>query len=121
MLSRRGRIQREEEEAIHKGTGLRGQERQDEGTRHEGPQPFWEKSGFTGLAPPYNCPFLSHLRKPSPLPSSSSLSVAMAEFLAGRGEPLLNDLPALLLRGHSYRESLGLFRGSPRDPGGPGF
>uniref|UniRef100_A0A8C0LHC7 Tyrosine-protein kinase n=1 Tax=Canis lupus dingo TaxID=286419 RepID=A0A8C0LHC7_CANLU len=53
-------------------------------TCHKGPSSaLWGKSGFTGLAPPYNSPFLSHLKKLSPLPSSSSLSVAMAEFLVG--------------------------------------
>lgn len=39
----------------------------------------------------------------------------MAEFLAGCGEPLLNDLPALSLRRRSYRESLGSLGGFPRE------
>lgn len=39
----------------------------------------------------------------------------MAEFLAGCGKPLLNDLLALSLRRHSYRESLGSLGGFPRD------
>ena len=63
----------------------------------------------------------SHLRKSSPFPGSSSLSVAMAEFLAGRGEPLLNDLLALSLRRHSYRGKRWLPWGLPKGPGGPDF
>lgn len=45
---------------------LGAQERQDGGSCHKGPQPLWGKSGFTGLAPPYDSPFLSRLKKPSP-------------------------------------------------------
>lgn len=70
-------------------TGLGGQERQGRVMR----APLG-KSVFTGLAPPCNSPFLLHLRKLSSVPSSSSLGVAMPEFLAGCGEPLLNDLLA---------------------------
>lgn len=121
ILSRRGRTWREDEEDVPTGTGLGGREMSGGSTCHKGPSSaLWGKSGFTGLAPPYNSPFLSHLKKLSPLPSSSSLSVAMAEFLMGCGEPLLNDLPAPLLRGHHYRKSLGSLEGLlPKGSWGP--
>lgn len=96
-----------------RGTGLRGQKR----PCPKGPQAPLGEIRVHWISP--TSPFPSHLRKPSPVPSSSSLGVAMAEFLAGCGEPLLNDLPALLLRGHSYPEKLGSFRGLPKGPWWP--
>lgn len=36
----------------------------------------------------------------------------MAEFLEGRGEPLLNDLPAVSLRGHKGLAHLGVPQGT---------
>lgn len=62
----------------------------------------------------------SHILR-NPLPSSSSLSVAMAEFLAGRGEPLLNDLLPCCSEGIAFGKVLAHVGGSPKDPGGPGF
>lgn len=77
-------------------------------------RPLWGESVFTGLAPPCNSPFPSHLRKLRSLPSSSSLSVAMAEFLAGCGEPLLNGLPACCSGDAATRKGLAHLRAPQR-------
>lgn len=107
---------REGEEDIHHGTGLGDGKRQGGAPVPRVLSSLGGKPVSTGPAPPYDSPLLSHLRKLSPLPSSSSLSVAMTEFLAGRGEPLLNDLSAWSLRGHSYQQRLGSFGGILKRP-----
>lgn len=74
--------------------------------------PSGGSQGSLGWPHPTTLHFSHSLR--NPLPGSSSLSVAMTEFLVGRGEPLLNDLPVLWLRGCSFWESLGSCRGAPQ-------